>query len=447
MTLSPPPSPQPSSSGNSPATPADLDGRRVLLGVCSSIAVYRALDIVSQLVKRGAQVQVVMTAEATELVRPLAFETISRHRVVTSLWERPHAYEMEHLEWTKWAEVMVVAPATANAIGKIAHGIADDALTTAVLAWPGRLLLAPAMNPTMWQSVALQENVARLRDRGVEFVGPVTGSTACGDIGLGRMASVEEILERIVAALKSSPPPPSTPAKTRAAGTSPLCGKRVVITSGPTREFFDPVRFLSNPSSGKMGHALAAEAAARGAVVTLIHGPVSIPPPPCVEEIVAVTTAQEMCDAVMDRAGRTDVAIFAAAVSDWRPAERMEKKQKKEGAGERIEIALVRNPDIALQSLKAMPKKSVRVGFAAETHDHAKNAESKRRAKKFDLLVANNVLGPDGAFGADDNQAWLFSGGAEPRPLRRMAKADLAAELLDEIERLLAARSSKPGRR
>jgi len=446
--------PKPVTDSSPPAAPTlpprDLEGRHVLLGVSSSIAVYRSLDVVSQLVKRGAQVQVIMTSEAAEIVRPLAFETVSQRRVVTTLWERPHAYEMEHLEWTKWAEVMVVAPATANVIGKIAHGIADDALTTAVLAWPGRLFLAPAMNPTMWASPILQENVERIRARGVELIGPDLGSTACGDVGVGRMASVEQILDRIVTHLKSqgeNKGSAQTAAAPRPSAESLLCGKRIIVTSGPTREYLDPVRYISNPSSGKMGHALAAESARRGAAVVLVHGPVSIPPPMGLEEAVAVTTAEEMCRAVVARAADIDVALFAAAVSDWRPVERMERKQKKEGAGERMDISLARNPDIALASLDRMRPGAIRVGFAAETHDHIANAESKRRAKKFDLLVANNVLGPEGAFASDENEAWLLSEGAEPMSLPRMTKAELARRLLDAVEELLAARAADPRRR
>jgi phosphopantothenoylcysteine decarboxylase/phosphopantothenate--cysteine ligase len=306
-----------SSSPPPPPPPApglrDLEGRRVLLGVSSSIAEHRALDLASALVKRGALVQVVMTEEATRLIQPLAFEAITRRRVVVSLWERPHAYEMEHLEWTKWAEVFLVAPATANVIAKLALGIADDALTTFALAWRGRLLLAPAMNPAMFSHPALNDNLQRLRERGVGCIGPAVGATACGDVGLGRLAPVENILTRVVEALGAAP-------QGAPRGESSLAGLRVLVTSGPTREYLDPVRYLSNPSSGKMGHALAAEAARRGARVTLLHGPVALPTPEGLEEAVAITTAREMFEEAVKRAPEMDLFIFAAAVSDWRPA-------------------------------------------------------------------------------------------------------------------------------
>ncbi len=429
--------------------PLDLEGRRVLLGVSSSIAVYRSLDIVSQLVKRGARVQVIMTEEAAEIVRPIAFETLSRQRAVTSLWDRPHAYEMEHLEWTKWAEVMVVAPATGNVIGKLAHGIADDALTTAVLAWPGPLLIAPAMNPTMWQNPIVQENVESLRGRGVEFIGPVVGSTACGDVGEGRMASVEAILNRVVARLMATEAKPVGGAKPASesgssrGSLSPLRGQRVLVTSGPTREFLDPVRYLSNPSSGKMGHAIAAEAVCRGASVVLVHGPVTVPPPPGLAESVAVTTAREMYNAVVHRAPGIDIGIFAAAVSDWRPAEPSDRKLKKESVGESIEVRFVRNPDIAGDTAELMPPSALRVGFAAETHDHLENAETKRRAKRFDLLVANNVAGSEGAFASEDNEAWILSEEEGPLHVARRSKAELASLLCDRLEELILARSGQ----
>ncbi len=429
-----------SSSPPPPPPPApglrDLEGRRVLLGVSSSIAEHRALDLASALVKRGAQVQVVMTEEATRLIQPLAFEAITRRRVVVSLWERPHAYEMEHLEWTKWAEVFVVAPATANVIAKLALGIADDALTTFALAWRGRLLLAPAMNPAMFSHPALNDNLQRLRERGVGCIGPAVGATACGDVGLGRLAPVEEILARVVEALGAAP-------QGAPCGESSLAGLRVLVTSGPTREYLDPVRYLSNPSSGKMGHALAAEAARRGARVTLLHGPVALPAPEGLEEAVAITTAREMFEEAVKRAPEMDLFIFAAAVSDWRPAETSARKRKKEGAPERLSVEFVRNPDIALGCLERARAGALRVGFAAETHGLLAHAREKLRAKRFDLIVANDVTAPGAGFAADTNRAILLREGAAPRSLESMTKSALAAVILDEVEALQRARRGK----
>ncbi len=471
----------------------DLAGRRVLLGVSSSIAAYRALDVASALTKRGAAVRVAMTREAARLVRPLAFEAITHNRAVTSLWQRPHAYEMEHLEWTKWAEVFVIAPATANILAKLACGIADDALTTFALAWQGPLLVAPAMNPAMWSHPAVQENVARLRARGVEFIGPVEGPTACGDVGLGRLAPVEEILERVCAALKkgtyatngtngtlvaggnqeikiaatseSSPDKPDefheshashashaspalaasdAPAVATAIPASPLRGLRVLVTSGPTREFLDPVRFLSNPSSGRMGHALAAEAARRGARVALIHGPVEIPPPAECAEVAGVISAREMRDAVLARAPETDIFIFAAAVSDWRPAAASDRKEKKKDAGASVEVQLVRNPDIARETLDAARPGAIRVGFAAETHDLVAYAGEKLREKRFDLIVANRVGVSGTGFASGENEAVLLRPGGAPRPMPKMPKSALAAAICGEIERILLSRNSPP---
>jgi phosphopantothenoylcysteine decarboxylase/phosphopantothenate--cysteine ligase len=429
-----------SESAEDPLRQQDLQAHRILLGVSSSIALHRALDLSSALIKRGAHVQVLMTEDATRLIQPIAFEAITHRHAVSSLWERPRAYEMEHLELTKWAELFIIAPATANILGKLAHGIADDALTTAALAWSGPILLAPAMNPAMWSHPAVRENVALLSARGCEFVGPVSGTTACGDVGLGRMAPVEDILRRIENCFGIL--------AARRAGTAglPLAGKTVLVTSGPTREYLDPVRFLSNPSSGKMGHALAAEAARRGAHVILVHGPVTIPRPEGVQESFEVTTAEEMNALVARRVGDCDILIFAAAVSDWRPAQRLDRKQKKEQSGQSIALQLVRNPDIAMETLATARPEALRVGFAAETHDLRANAEVKRKEKKFDLLVANDVMAPDSGFAADTNQAWLLTDHHEPRSLPGMTKTDLAREILNEIERLLALRATLPAK-
>jgi len=398
-------------------------GLKLLLGVSSSIAAYRALDIASTVVKGGGAVRVVMTANATNLVGPAAFDAITGQRTITSLWEGGHSGEMDHLAVTKWANAFAVAPASAATIARLRYGLADDALSTFAIAWPRAMVIAPAMNPAMYANPVVQENVAALQSRGHRIVEPAVGPTACGDMGKGRLAAVPDIVETIMA-------------QWRAGETVPfLHGHQVLITSGPTREFADPVRCITNPSTGKMGVALARQAVLAGARVTLVTGPCEQPMPDGLHEVVRVVTADQMRDAVLAHLPRASICVYAAAVSDWRPAKQAEKKAKKEGAAERMTMELERTPDVALAASKVRRADQVFVGFAAESHDLVAHAQEKLRKKGFDFVVANPVLEKGAGFGADTNRAILVSPAGE-RELPLMTKDALALEILREAAKL-----------
>ncbi|MEO8376225.1 MAG: bifunctional phosphopantothenoylcysteine decarboxylase/phosphopantothenate--cysteine ligase CoaBC, partial [Candidatus Sumerlaeota bacterium] len=315
-----------------------LAGIKVLLGVSSSIAAHRALDLASLLRKAGAEVRAVLTESVPHLIGPAAFDAITHQRTITSLWGSGHEGEMDHLAVTKWADVFVVCPATANVIGTLANGVAADALGTFAVAWNKRpLLIAPAMNPEMYRNSAVQANLKTLQQRGHEIIEPVVGPTACDDVGKGRLAPVEMIFDRIVDQIHR--------------GQS-LAGKTVLITSGPTREFADDVRCITNPSTGKQGAAIAQEAISRGARVIFVTGPVSIPLPQGLDKVRRITSADEMLAAVLEELPAIDIAIFAAAVSDWKPVDRMRGKEKKSSRAGEVEMKLVRTPDIAATANK-----------------------------------------------------------------------------------------------
>ncbi|HUS80822.1 MAG TPA: bifunctional phosphopantothenoylcysteine decarboxylase/phosphopantothenate--cysteine ligase CoaBC, partial [Armatimonadota bacterium] len=351
-------------------------GRRVVVGVTGGIAAYKTCSLVSALRQAGAQVQVVMTDNARRLVSETTFATLSGRPVARDMWADRD--DIAHISLADFAEVVIVAPATANIIGKMANGIADDLLSTALLAFTCPLIMAPAMNPRMLCNPAVAANIEALRRRGVMIVEPEEGRLACGDTGAGRLPDTETLIAAIEQAL--------------GVGEGPLAGKRVLVTAGPTREALDPVRFLTNPSSGKMGYALAAQAAARGAEVTLVSGPTGLAAPPGVE-LVAVTSAEQMNEAVGARAGEVDVFIGAAAVADWRPAEVSGRKLKKSGRDE-MTVRMVPTPDIIAAVGEWEPKPLI-VGFAAETEDLLANAHEKMGAKHMDMIVANDVTATD----------------------------------------------------
>lgn len=398
-------------SGTTPE-PRAAEAPVVVLGVTGCIAAYKACELARALIKAGCTVKVVMTEHATHFVGPTTFRALTNQPVATELFDEP-GNPIHHISLAEEADVFAIVPATANAIAKIATGRADDLLSTAALATEAPLVIAPAMNVHMWRDEATQENVAALRSRGATFVEPESGELACGDVGEGRLANVTVIAEAILAEVNRS---------------RDLAGVRVLVTAGPTHEAIDPVRFIGNGSSGRTGFAIAEEAARRGASVTLVSGPVTLPDPFGVETI-RVTSALEMAEAVAARYGRTDVVVASAAVSDFRPATPARRKLKKTEAPETIE--LTRNPDI-LAGLGAEKGERLLVGFAAETEDVLKHAAEKLEAKHLDLVVANDVSDPALGFGTATNRVTLVSreGAAE---LPEMSKTALARELWDRI--------------
>jgi len=396
-----------------------LAGKRVLLGVTGGIAAYKAPDLVRRLKEQGADVRVVLTASATRLVTPVTFQAVSGHPVRSGLWDEAAEAAMGHIELARWADLVVIAPATADFLARLAIGMADDLLTTLCLATDAPIAVAPAMNRLMWANPVTQENVHRLSARGVTLLGPGTGDQACGETGEGRMLEPREI----VAALTSG----------AGAAEGVLAGQKLLITAGPTREALDPVRYLTNRSSGKMGYAVAAAAARAGAEVVLVSGPVSLAAPRGVR-LVKVETAAQMRDAVQAELPGAAAFIAAAAVADYRPAHPATHKLKKH-AGEMV-VELVRNPDILAEVAAASPRPFV-VGFAAETQDVEDNARLKLERKSLDMIAANRV-GSDCGFDRDENALLvLWNGGRQD--LGCGTKAELADRLIGLIaERMRA---------
>jgi phosphopantothenoylcysteine decarboxylase/phosphopantothenate--cysteine ligase len=392
-----------------------FEGARILLGVTGGIAAYKAAAFTSTLVQRGAEVDVVMTASAERFVAPLTFASLTARPVYTSLWDMPE--RIPHIRLVREAQVAMVVPATANFIAKLATGVADDLLTSALLAARIPRILAPAMNSAMYEDSATATNLRLLHERGYEVVEPERGFLAERESGVGRLAGEDALLGALHAAL------------TR---TQSLRDKRVVITAGPTREAFDPIRFVSNASTGATGIALAREAALRGARVTLLLGPTLLDPPPGVD-LVRVISARDLYDATMSRAEGADIVIAAAAVADWRPAERSDEKQKKSGAS--LDAVLEPNPDV-LAALGERKGSTFLVGFAAETSDHEAHAREKLRRKHLDAIAVNDVRGERG-FGTGENELVLLYGGDGRRELGRAGKAELAVRLLDAVEELM----------
>ncbi|HYW77795.1 MAG TPA: bifunctional phosphopantothenoylcysteine decarboxylase/phosphopantothenate--cysteine ligase CoaBC [Gammaproteobacteria bacterium] len=389
-----------------------LENKHIVLGVGGGIAAYKAADLVRRLIERGAEVRVVMTSAATQFVTPATFQALSHHPVATSLWDESPETGMGHLELAHWADFLLIAPATADLIARLSHGIADDLLTTLALACEAPLVLAPAMNHRMWLHPANQENVALLTARGARLLGPVTGALAERESGPGRMLEPVEIADAL-------------------AGGGVLAGKRVLVTAGPTEEPIDPVRFIGNRSSGKMGYAVAAAAARAGAEVTLVSGPVALATPPGVQRI-DVRTATAMLEAVEKEIDGTDLFIAAAAVADYAPREQAAQKIKK--SSDKLTLELVRNPDI-LAKVTGRKRRPFCVGFAAETENVTDNARAKLEAKKLDLICAN-LVGDEHAFGRDDNALIAISADGE-NDLGRGSKRELAARLIELISHRL----------
>jgi phosphopantothenoylcysteine decarboxylase / phosphopantothenate---cysteine ligase len=391
--------------------------KKIALGVSSSIGIYKACEVLRGFEKAGFEVQVVMTKNATRLVSPLLFSSLSGLDTIVDLFDEPVARRVGHVALAKEISLYCIAPATANVIGKLAHGVADDFLTTLFLAARCPVLLAPAMNEAMYLHPRTQANIEALKALGVEFVEPDQGYLACGDEGWGRLAEPETIVREGLSFV---------------GGGESLKGKVVLVTAGPTREFMDPVRFLSNPSSGKMGYELAREALRRGADVILVSGPATLPPPPGAK-LERVTTAAEMKDAVLGAFPKADVVLMAAAVSDFRFKEvRPEKAKKADVAGT---IAIERTEDI-LALLGRKKKRQVLVGFAAETRDVIPNARKKMAEKGADLVVANPV-GEGRGFGADTNEVHIIRPSGPIRSTPRLTKREISRAILDEVEAVL----------
>ena len=385
----------------------------VVLGVTGGIAVYKACELLRLLQKRGIDVFVVMTQNACRFVAPLTFETLSGHPVAVDTFDRPQTWEVEHIALAKRADLFLIAPATANIMGKMACGIADDMLSTTVMATRAPVLVAPAMNTGMWENAAVQQNVKTLRARGVEIVAPVSGHLACGDSGAGKLEDVAVIAERACELLFAK---------------KDMEGLRVMVTAGPSREALDPVRYISNRSSGKMGYAIAQAAQKRGAEVTLLSGPVAIEAPQGVK-LVPFTTTQELFDRASELAQEQDLLIQAAAPADYRAKEIAPQKIKKQG-GEPMTFTLVENPDVAATLGKAKRSGQVFVGFAAETNDVLAHARDKLARKNLDMIVANDVTRPGAGFDVDTNIVTLITkDGQEALPM--MSKAEVAQRILD----------------
>ena len=390
-----------------------LPNRRIVLGVAGGIAAYKGADLVRRLREREFDVRVVMTASAREFVAPLTFQAVSSNPVHCDLLDEQAEAGMGHIELARWADLVLVAPATANVIARLAHGFADDLLTTVCLATTAPVVLAPAMNQQMWQASPTRANVLALLDRGVSVLGPGEGDQACGEVGPGRMLEPDEIAARVAARLRGGLP------------DGVLDGVEVLVTAGPTREALDPVRYLTNHSSGKMGYAVAAAAVDAGARVSLVSGPTALPAHPGVERI-DVTSAEEMYAEVVARAARCDIFIAAAAVADYRPA-RVEERKIKKGEDLRS-VDFVRTPDI-VAAVAAMDDGPFTVGFAAETESVRSHAQAKLERKGLDMIAANLVGLPDRGFASDRNAlSVLWRDGA--RELDLAPKAELARSLV-----------------
>jgi len=393
---------------------SELKGKNILLGVTGGIAAYKAVDIASRLVKLGAEVSVIMTKNATSLVQPLTFRYISRKPVFADMFAEPEDWQPEHIALADKADILVVAPATANTIGKLAHGIADDMLSTTAMAVRCPILVAPAMNCHMYDNPILQNNINILKSHGFEFIEPEYGLLACGYEGKGRLAEPEKIIERIKQILNQP---------------IDLEGKIVIVTAGPTREALDPVRFISNRSSGKMGYAIAEAASKRGAEVMLISGPTNLNPREGMN-LIKVESAMQMRDEVMAHAPQAQIIVMAAAVSDYRPKEISQQKMKRGQTS--LTIELEENPDILAELGKNKNANQIIVGFSMETENLIENSRKKLEKKKADLIVANDVSKEGAGFGTDTNIVTFIDSSGQIEELPLMSKYDVANAILDK---------------
>jgi len=398
-----------------------LRGRFIVLGVTGSIAAYKSIELARRLTQAGATVQVVMSRSATEFVRPITFQALTYRPVEVEMFQIQDERAAGHVAMGREAEVIVVAPATAHVISRLANGMADDLIATTVLATSAPVVIAPAMETHMWQNPATQENIARLRARGVRVVDPESGPLASGDVGPGRLASLEKIEAAVVDALSSS---------------AALAGRRVIVTAGPTVEAIDPVRFVSNRSSGKMGYAIAQAARDAGAEVTLVTGPTALRAPNGVR-VIPVESAEDMQDAVLAVLPEMDAVVMAAAIADYRPLEVSHRKIKKRDAGSELTIRMTENPDVLKAIIAARRPKTIVVGFKAESGEATAEAERMLREKKVDLVIANDISDPSSVFGSDtDRVTFVSADGVEALPV--LAKTEVARRLVAKLAERLA---------
>ena len=387
----------------------------VVIGVTGGIAVYKALDVISALRKKDIEVHVIMTESASKFVNPLTFQSISQNMVVTDMFAEPKAWEIQHISLAQKADLMLIAPATANVIGKISNGIADDMLSTTVMATKAKVLIAPAMNTNMYENPILQDNLEKLRTYGYTVIEPASGHLACGDTGAGKMPSEEVLMAYIERAVHRP---------------KDLAGKKVLITAGPTREAICPVRYITNHSTGKMGYALAKMAMLRGADVTLVTGPVEIEPPMFVTTV-PVVSAADMYEAVMSRKKEQDIIIKSAAVADYTPARVSDEKMKKTDGD--MSIPLVRTKDILQELGQTKEEGQFICGFSMETQNMLENSRKKLKKKQIDMIVANNLKESGAGFGTDTNVVTLITDDRE-KQLPIMSKEDVADAILDFIK-------------
>lgn len=396
-----------------------LKDKTVVIGVSGGIAVYKCLDVISRLRKLGVNVNVIMTKSATEFVAPLSFQSLSQNYVVCDMFEDPKTWDVEHISLAKKADVFLIAPATANVIGKIANGIADDMLTTTVMATKGKVLIAPAMNTNMYENPIVQRNISILKELGYNFVEPESGRLACGDTGKGKLATPETIVNEVVNLLTQN---------------QDLKGKNIIVTAGPTMESIDPMRFISNRSTGKMGYSIAAQAINRGAEVTLISGPTNLTPPQNLKKLIRIESAEDMYNAVLNNMDENQVIIKSAAVADYKPKNYSDKKIKK--TDDDLSIELDRNKDIAYEIGK-IKKDKILVGFAAETNDLIENAKGKVQKKNLDFIVANDLTKEGAGFGVDTNIVKIIDKEGHITEYPKMTKDEVANVILDKVNELI----------
>ena len=388
--------------------------RCVVLGVTGGIAVYKALDVISALRKKDVDVRVIMTKSATEFVTPLTFQSMSQNIVTTDMFAEPKAWEIQHISLAKRADVFLVPPATANIIGKVANGIADDMLSTTIMATRAKVVFAPAMNTNMYTNPIVQENIAKLKKLGYEFIEPASGRLACGDEGKGKLAPASDIVEKVLSELYDK---------------KDLIGKKVLVTAGPTRANIDPVRFISNRSTGKMGYAIAEEARDRGAEVVLVSGPTNEAAPYGIN-VIKINTNEEMRSEVLKHFETSNIVIKSAAVADYKAKEYSENKIKK-GNGD-LEIILTRDNDI-LKELGEKKSGQILVGFAAESQNVIENAKGKLIKKNLDYIVANDITSKDSGFASNDNRVTIVTREGQELSLEKMSKREVARNLFDII--------------
>lgn len=387
----------------------------VVIGVTGGIAVYKALDVISALRKKDIEVHVIMTKSASQFVNPLTFQSISQNIVVTDMFAEPKAWEIQHISLAQKADLMLIAPATANIIGKVANGISDDMLSTTVMATKAKVIFAPAMNTNMYENKIVQSNIKKLKDFGYEFIEPASGRLACGDIGKGKLADVNTIVDRVLTELSDK--------------KRDLEGKKVLVSAGPTIAPIDPVRYITNRSTGKMGYAIAEEAKERGAEVILVSGPTNLNPPQNVR-IINIKTNEEMKKEILDKFDWADIVIKSAAVADYKVKEYSTEKIKK-GEGD-LNLCFTRDNDI-LKSLGEMKTHQVLVGFAAESNNVLENAKKKLEKKNLDFIVANDITSSDTGFGSEDNKVVILAKDNSMLSLDKMSKKEVASNIFDMI--------------